>query len=145
MKVILLKTIPKVGKKDEVVEVPEGYARNALFPKKFAIPGTPEALHKHTQGLAATDAHQKVQHELGRKIFAALHDVVVTIPAKHNEHGVLFKRLSLGEVVAAITTQTNTPISVEDVVLGASEIKQTGEYHIHPKEFPEYRITIRVV
>lgn len=145
MKVILLKTIPKVGKKDAVVDVPEGYARNALFPKKYAITGTPDALRKHEQALAAAQAHETVQHELGRKVFAALHDVLVTISAKHNDRGVLFKRLTLDEVVAATSAQTQTSLAPKDFMLDAAEIKQVGEYYIHAKAFPEYTITIQVI
>ena len=67
MKVLLLKNVPKVGKKDEVVTVADGYATNVLFVKKMAVPATDKAIAELQKRQINSATHLKIQSELFEK------------------------------------------------------------------------------
>lgn len=132
MKVILLKNIPKLGKKDTVIEVADGYAQNALFPHKFAIPATPQALStlKRTQdALVAQDA---VSHTLFMNAVAAIPDKTVTLAFSASEEGSLFAQVHPKDVARALAAQG---IAIDPkLVLLPEDIKKLGTYTIQIKE-----------
>jgi large subunit ribosomal protein L9 len=131
MKVILLKNVPKVGKKDDVVEVASGYAQHALFPKKLGIPATPaalEALARHKQNAVA---EKQVRHHLLDKAIQELQGMHIAMPAKANEQGSLFSKIDTSDIVEYLSTAHRISIDLHLVHLPQGPIKSLGSYTIH--------------
>ena len=98
MKVILLEDVNKVGKKDQVLEVKEGYARNYLFAKKLAIEATPANMKelKRQEEIRANKAAQiKAEAE---DLAGKLKEITVTITTKAGEGGKLFGAVTNKEI-----------------------------------------------
>lgn len=119
MKVILLKDVPKIGRKYEVKEISDGHARNFLFPRGLAEQATPErisALKKRMENDSARrDADAKA---LSEKI-AGLNGVTITMSAKADERGHLFKKLRVDDIVHAIELSNGVKLSTDHINLEA--------------------------
>ncbi len=102
MKVIFLKDVPRVGRKGEVKDVAEGYARNFLLAKKLAEIATPERIKAVEQSKLATAAHKEVQKNLLLKAIVELNADPVSIAVKANAQGHLFKGLHKAEILEAL-------------------------------------------
>lgn len=129
MKVILQKDVPKVGKKFEVKDVADGYARNSLIPNGLAILATPEAERRLNEMKKQLAAEQKVQHDLLTKNLKALSETRLTISAKTNDKGHLFSGIHKEQLVAELHNQAHIEISADMIQL-AKPIKETGEHKI---------------
>jgi len=126
MKVILLQDVAKLGRRFEIVEVPDGYGVNKLIPKGLAKPATPANI-KAVQARTTAVQHQKeVASGAFSELVAALKEVTVTVSAKANAEGKLFKAVHADEVVAAITATTGITLRADQVVIN-EPIKHTGE------------------
>lgn len=128
MKVILLKGVPKVGKPGEIVDVSDGYAANALFPHKLAIPATDknrEALQKKKNAEITTKAYH---HELLEKAIASLPDEVLTLSVRANEKGHLFSKITEDDIVKALLAH-RVSIAPKNIILGGI-IKEVGVHTI---------------
>lgn len=101
MKVILLQDVAKIGRRHQVVEVPDGYARNKLIPMRAALPATPEQLSK----LKAQVAQAQAQHASdAAALLASLEQLAttpLTITAAANAQGHLFKQVGAKDIAAA--------------------------------------------
>lgn len=144
MKVILLKSVPKVGKAEEVVEVSDGYAANALFPNKKAIPATPknlEALKRKNQ----SEVDQKaLQHGLLEQAIATLPDTTLEIKVKANDQGHLFSKLDESDIVSELLKH-RISVSPKNIKL-PQIIKQLGSYQVGIEEGSyKAHITLAVV
>ncbi|HOZ02663.1 MAG TPA: 50S ribosomal protein L9 [Bacilli bacterium] len=98
MKVILLKDVKKVGKKDQTIEVSDGYAINFLLPNKLAVQVTKkslEVLDSQKQVILDNEAKAK---EIATQIAKQLETITVTIPMKCGKDGKLFGNVSLKKV-----------------------------------------------
>lgn len=129
MKVILTKDVPKIGKKDEVKEVNQGYATNFLIPRKMAIAATPGALKNAQKRAQERDAHAAVAEELIEQTFEQLNKKKVTLSEKTNDKGSLFQQVHTDEVIAAIKEQLSLVIDPSWLVFD-EPIKAVGEYPI---------------
>lgn len=144
MKVILLKSVPKVGKTGDVVDVSDGYAANALFPNKSAILATQknlDALNKKKQSEADLKAFQ---HGLLEQAIHSLPDMKIQIPMRANENGHLFSKVDESGIVKALS-QHRVSIGVKNIVL-KEPIKELGMYTVTVKE-GDYKtdITVEVI
>ena len=105
MKVILLTDVKKVGKKDQTVEVSDGYATNYLFPRKLAVPVTKksvEVLENQQEQRRENDAKMKADaQELAKR----LDDIVLTFKVKTGREGKLFGAISLKQVTEELQKQ----------------------------------------
>lgn len=140
MKVILLQQIPKVGKKGEVVEVSDGYAANALFPNKKAIPATSknlEALNRKNQSEKDLKALEK---DLLDKAILAIPNETIIIQVSANEKGHLFSKLGPSDVVKELEKYR---ISVSNKSIIMDQIKEIGDYKILVKD-GEYKKEINI-
>jgi large subunit ribosomal protein L9 len=143
MKVILLQDVKKIGKKGDVIEASDGYARNFLFPKKLAQEATEANLHilnnkkenDRKQKLAEIEAAQKLANELKGK--------EINIKAKTGENGKLFGAITSKDVAELIKTQYKVEIDKKKIVMDT--IKLAGGYDIEIKLYPEVSTKMKVV
>lgn len=129
MKILLLKDVPKVGRKYEVKEVADGFARNSLFPRKLAEPATRETEARITKLKQSAAQAGEVAQDLLVKNLEALDGKTVTIRAKANEKGHLFQGIHKGEILNAIKKELGLNIREEALVLEKA-IKEVGDKEI---------------
>ena len=143
MKVILLQDVKKLGKKGDVIEASDGYARNFLFPRKLAEEATANALHvvnakkenERKKRLAELEAAQKLAGELKGKD--------VTINAKAGENGRLFGAITNKDIAEVINNKFNLSIDKKKIVMDT--IKVAGGYEIEVKLYPEVSTKMKVI
>lgn len=129
MKVIFLKKVPKVGNINEIKDQPDGYVRNFLLPKGLAIIATPEAIKKLERSQNEVRVVREVQTDLFKKNLRAVSGVGITIQAKTNEQGSLFKAIHPKDIAEALKKQHQITIS-EDFIHLAEPIKQNGTFSV---------------
>ena len=146
MKVILLADIKGVGKKDEVINSSDGYARNFLFPKKLAVEATKSNLNDFELKQKAEAKRKKEELEQAQNMAKELENKTVTVKVKTGENGKLFGSVTNKEVAEEIVKQTGMEIDKKKVSIG-DPIKMVGErtavIKLHPKVSAE--ITIKIV
>lgn len=129
MKVILLKDVKGTGKKGEIVNVADGFARNALFPKGVAVEATAQNLNT-LKGKNDAVAHKKeVALSTAKDLAERLTGLTVTIKAKAGENGKLFGSVTSKDIADALAAQHN--IKLDKRWFDAHDgIKTTGEKEI---------------
>ncbi len=126
MKVLFLKNVAKVGKINEIKDMPDGYVRNFLLPQKLAVLATPDVVQKLKQSKIDSDAEKQIQSDLFRKNLRAVQGVGVTISAKANAEGNLYKAIGPKDIIAAL--QSEHHIILEENLVRLDPIKHVGDY-----------------
>ena len=132
MKVILQKDIRGKGKKGQMIEVAEGYARNFLLPKGDAFPATADAMNTmrlQEKAKAKADAEAKAA---AQAIAEQLKGIQVKIPCKGGEGGKLFGSVTTKEISAALKEQFGLELDSKKLVL-PDAIKSFGSYQVKAK------------
>ena len=127
MKVILLQDVRKIGKKNEVKEVPDGYARNFLIARKLAKVATGDSLQKLKKELGNKETKKAIQHDLLAKNVGELRAKSLVIQAQANPKGGLFMAIKPRDVVKEIKKQFGFEIEEKIVSLSGEQIKEVGE------------------
>ena len=125
MKVILLKDVRNVGKRDDIITVSDGYARNFLFPQKLAAEATPGALKEIQRKRAAQDAREAEMLAEAKNKAAALKDKVITLEVKCGEKGRLYGSVTSAEVAEALEKQHGVKVDKRKIDIG-EPIRETG-------------------
>ncbi len=138
MKVILIADVKGKGKKGQVVNVSDGYAKNFLFPKELAIEASSENLNK-LKG-------QKKDNEIkaAKEIAEKLSEIVVEIPAKGGSAGRLFGAVTTKEIAEGLKARYGIDVDKRKIVLDES-IKNFGTYELTVKLNPEVIGKLRVM
>ena len=129
MKVVLLQTVPKVGKQYEVKEVSRGFAQNFLFPQKLAEIATEKAMKSIEKKKQNSDVEAKIHEDLLIKNIVDMDGVTIIMQEKANEKGHLFAGVHKDEIVPEIKKQTQLEIDPEFIQL-EEPIKELGEHEI---------------
>jgi large subunit ribosomal protein L9 len=146
MKVILQHEVKNLGKKGDIKEVSDGYAKNFLLPKKLAVEATLGNVNQVNQAKAAA-AHKKEKEYDEAKVMAAqLSKVEVTIPVKLGEGGKLFGSITAKDIADALINEHGIEIDKRKIELKDS-IKALGDYPVNIKIHPNVgaRIVVHVV
>lgn len=145
MKLILLQDVKSVGKKGDLINASEGYAKNFLLPKKLAVEATKSNLNDYELKQKADAKRKQEELEKAREIAKALEDKVVTVKVKTGGNGKLFGSVTNKEVAEAIVEQTKLDIDKKKVSIG-DPIKMVGErtavVKLHPKVTAKVKIKI---
>ena len=143
MKVIFLQDVPKVGKKHDVKEINDGYVMNFLFPRKLAVPATPNAIAELDKRKKNIEIEREVQTDLLQKNLEEIKGKVIIIKGKANEKGSLFKAIHKKEIVEELRKQHHAEISEEFIVL-EKPIKEIGDFEI-PIEIKHKKSSFKLV
>jgi len=126
MKVILKQDIKGIGKKDEIHEVSDGYARNYLFPRKLAaVADASMARGKE----AAADFHEAENVAAAKALAAKIEGKTVTIKAKGGASGRLHGKVTGKEVAEALAALAGAPIDKKKIELETKDIKDAGVFN----------------
>ena len=131
MKVILQQDVKGQGKKGQLVEVSDGYARNFLLPKKLAVPATAENVNTMKQQEKARLAQQAAEKAEAQALAKKLEGLSVTISAKAGEGGRLFGAVTAKEISEALASQHGLNIAKTKIVMG-EPIKPAAATSIKP-------------
>lgn len=101
MKVVLLEDVKAQGKKGEIIEVNEGYARNFLIKKKLAIPATNSTLNEIEQRKAAEKRQKELEKQAAKEMYDKINGSTVKVNVKCGESGKLFGSVTTKEISQA--------------------------------------------
>jgi len=145
MKIILTEDVKSVGKKGDILEVKDGYARNALLPKGLALEATAVTLNQRKLEQKAQDKRKQNELDAAREIEIKLKDKQIKIPVKTGENGRLFGSVTSKEIAETIKKELGIEIDKKKIQL-KEVIKTLGEHNItikvHPKVTTEIKILI---
>ncbi|MBQ8663987.1 MAG: 50S ribosomal protein L9 [Eubacterium sp.] len=143
MKVILLQDVKSLGKKGDIVNVSDGYAKNMILPKKLGV----EATGKNLNDLKLQNQHaEKVAQEqldAAKQMAEEIKDKIVEVKIKAGEGGRTFGSVSTKEISAAIKQQWQMDIDKKKMVL-SDPIKSLGTFEVPVKLHPKVTGTVRV-
>lgn len=142
MKVILTTDVKGQGKKGEVIDVSDGYARNFLFKNNLAIEGTSSNLNSVKIKKEAEDHRRKVEKAEAEALKVKLEATEVTVKIKCGENGKLFGALSSQSIAEALHAQ-GIEIDKKKIVL-AEPIKSLGSYTVTIKPYAEVSAKLKV-
>lgn len=143
MKVILLQDVKSLGKKGDIVDISEGYARNMILPKKLGV----EANNKNLNDLKLQHQHaDKVAQEnleAAQAMAATISEWVVETKIKTGEGGRTFGSVSSKEICAAVKAQFKETIDKKKIQMD-EPIRSLGTYEVKVKLHPKVTATMRV-
>ena len=146
MKVILLEDVKALGKKGEIVNISDGYARNAILPKKLGVEATPKNLNdlklqnQHADKVAAENL------ENAKELARVIAEKKVVVKIKAGEGGKIFGSVSTKEIAQAAKEQAGLELDKKKMQLNEA-IKALGTYEIPVKLHPKVtaKLTVQVV
>ena len=144
MKVILQQDVKGQGKKGQLVEVSDGYARNFLLAKKLAVMATPENINTMKQQEKAKKAQEAAEKAEAQATAKKLESITVKVAAKAGEGGRLFGAVTAKEVAEALSAQHGIAINKAKLVM-EEPIKACGGYKLKAKLGYEVVGTVNVM
>ena len=127
MKVILLQDIKNVGRKEQIIEANDGYARNYLFPKKLAIEATKDNMLKLQAKKTSEANKKKAEIEANKEIAKKIEKIELTIKAKVGENSKIFGGITSKEIAEELKKQHKFEIDRKKITL-KDTIKSLGRY-----------------
>lgn len=129
MKVVLLKDIKGTGKRDDIITVSDGYARNFLFPQKLAAEATPGALKEIERKRAASDAREAERLAQAQERAENLKNKIVTLKVKCGSQGRLYGSVTNAEIAEALEAQHGITVDKRKIEI-SEPIKEVGNKKI---------------
>ncbi len=143
MKVILLQDIKGVGKKDQVINANDGYARNYLFPKKLAVEANAGNLTNLKSKQDSNQYRKDLQKEEAIKIADKLKGLTVQIKVKAGENGKIFGGVTSKEIAENLKAQHGIEIEKKKIIL-TETIKTLGTVNVDIKLYEGVTAKLKV-
>jgi large subunit ribosomal protein L9 len=142
MKVLLKQDVPKIGKKGQILEVKEGYARNFLIPGGLAVEASGGAMKQIEEEKKASDRHKAKEKEEAQDLAKKIEELSILLKHKAGDEGRLFGSITSAEVAEALK-QKNFNIDKKKIVL-EEPIRLVGDYEVKIKLHPEVAAHLNV-
>ncbi|WP_213973910.1 50S ribosomal protein L9 [Tepidanaerobacter acetatoxydans] len=146
MKVILLEDVKKLGKKGDLIDVADGYARNYLFPRNLAEEATAGSIKQLKQEKTALERKKQKEIETAKQIAEKLSQTSVTLKVKAGDKGKLFGSITTKDISDALKKQHKVEIDKRKIEI-SEPIKSLGSYVVDIKLAPEVQtqVTVRII
>ena len=146
MKVILIEDVKGKGKKDQVLAVSDGYARNYLFKNKLAIEATTKAMNDLAGKEASKQHKYEVEKATAEDVAKQLESLTVVIPQEAGKENKLYGAVTAKDIVQHLKQKYNIEVDKKKLILDAP-IKTFGTYKIKAKLFTDIsaNVTVQVV
>ncbi len=146
MRVVLRADVPDVGKKGDIVEVSDGFARNYLVPKHLAMPATAGIEAQATAMRRARDVRDARERGAAEELAQRLVPKVVTVTARAGAEGRLFGSVTTTDIVTAVEAQAGVELDRRKLHLD-EPIRSVGVHQVPVRLHPdvEFPITVEVV
>lgn len=143
MKVILLDNIKGVGKKDEVINASDGYARNYLFPKKLAVEANQENMSKLNNKKDANQYKKDMEKKQAEEMIQKLKEIILKIKVKAGENGKIFGGVTSKEISENLKAQCGFDIDKKKIEVKEA-IKTLGTFGVTVKLYGGVSGTLKV-
>ena len=142
MKVILLEDVKSVGKKGQLVNASDGYAKNFLFPKKLAVEATKSNLNDFELKRKSNERKAKQELEEAEQLGEKIKKIVLIIKVKTGENGNLFGSVTNKEIAEELEKQAKIKIDKKKISLNEA-IKMVGTRTVNVKLHP--KVTVEMI
>ena len=146
MKVILLQDVKSQGKKGDLINVSDGYARNFLFPKGLAKEASKQAMNELKGKQEAVQYHKNVEEEKARNIAERMKEFNIELTAKAGENGKLFGSITSKDVAEELKMQHHIKLDKKKFVM-PDGIKTLGvttvDVKIHPGVVGKLKVEVK--
>ncbi|MBG0859235.1 MAG: 50S ribosomal protein L9 [Bacteroidales bacterium] len=141
MEIILLQDVPKLGSKDDLVHVKDGYGRNYLIPRGYAVAATSSAKKMHAENLKQR-AHkeEKIKAE-AQEIASRLAEIKLVVGAKTSSSGKIFGSVNTIQISEALK-EKGFEIDRKSITLPEDQIKEIGKYKASIKLHREIKVEV---
>jgi large subunit ribosomal protein L9 len=143
VKVILRTDVERVGKKGDILDVADGYARNFLVPRGLALKATDGAIDQAAAMRRARDIRDAAERSAAEDVARQLVPQVINVSARAGAEGKLFGSVTVIDVVDAVQTQTGLAIERRKVHLD-EPIREVGTHRVTVKLHPEVEFPVTV-
>lgn len=144
MKVVLLEDVKGQGKKGQLVNVSDGYARNFLFPKKLAMEANTKILNEIKNRNEAESFKKAEEKKAALAISEKLKDTVVKFKSTGGADGKLYGAVTAKDISEKLAAEYGISVDKRKIIIGDT-IKNVGEYVLDVKLYPEISAKLRVV
>jgi large subunit ribosomal protein L9 len=127
MEIILLQDVSKLGQKDDLVHVKDGYGRNYLIPKGYAIAATPSAKKMHAENLKQRAHKEEKIRAQAQELAAKMADLKIVVGAKTSSSGKIFGSVNTIQIAEALR-EKGFEIDRKNISLPEDQIKEVGKY-----------------
>ena len=142
MKVILLADVKGTGKKNDVIEVSDGYARNCLFKKKLDIEATSTEINAVQNKLKAQEFHKAEEIKKWKELAAKMKNAEIKCTVKCGENGKIFGSVTSKEIADKLV-EAGYDVDKKKIIL-KEPIKTPGNYVVEVKFLPDVSTEIKV-
>lgn len=143
MKVLLLQDVKGQGKKDQIIDVSDGYARNFLFPKKLAVIADNKAMNEVKNKEASKQYKIETEKAAAKEIAAKLAETVVKISVNAAADGRLYGSITSKDLAEVLAKQYGITVDKRKIVM-PEPIKAYGTYNFDVRLYPEIVGKIKV-
>jgi len=143
MKVILASDVKKLGKKGDLVNVADGYARNFLFPQKLAVEASAGNLSTLRTVKAAEEDKVDREYQTALRLKEKLTGMKITIQAKSGDGGKLFGSVTSADIAAALKKQAKMEIDKRKIDI-KEPLKRIAVYHVSVKLHPKVQADLSI-
>ncbi len=143
MKVILNQDIKGVGKKDQVINASDGYAKNYLFPKNLAVPADKGNMSKWQDRKDSAEFKKEEERKKAQKTKEEIENTTLVLSAKAGDNGKIFGAITSKEIAEELLKQKNIVIDKKKITI--ENIKNIGEYTAQIKLFEKIIAKLKII